>query len=88
MRLHREAGHQMGVVLALMQIGYIHICAGEAEQAAYWFTRCADVCRDSGNAWYHGYAQWGLAVADAAARRSRRRPPPGVLGAAHHPLHG
>ena len=63
LRLHREAGHHMGEVLALTQIGYIHICAGEAEQAACWFTRCADLCRDSGNAWYLGYAQWGLAVA-------------------------
>ena len=36
--------------------------AGEAEQAADWYTTCADVCQDSGNAWYHAYARWGLAV--------------------------
>ena len=48
--------------MALMQIGYIHLCAGEAEPAADWFTRCAAVCADSGNAWYHAYTQWGLAV--------------------------
>ena len=62
LRLQREAGHHMGEVMALMQIGYIHVCAGEAEQAACWFTRCADMCQDSGNVWYHAYSQWGLAV--------------------------
>jgi non-specific serine/threonine protein kinase len=62
LRLHREAGHQVGEVLALMQIGYIHLCAGEAEPAACWFTRCASLCQDSGNIWYYAYAQWGLAV--------------------------
>jgi len=62
LRLQREAGDQTGVVMALMQIGYIHLCAGEAEPAADWFTRCAAVCADSGNAWYHAYTQWGLAV--------------------------
>ena len=60
--LHREAGDRMGVVLALMQIGYIHLCAGETEPAADWFVRCASVCAGSGNVWYHAYAQWGLAV--------------------------
>ena len=62
LQLHREAGDHLGVVLALMQIGYIHMCAGEAEPAACWFTRCAAACQDSGNVWYHAYAQWGLAV--------------------------
>ena len=62
LRLQREVGHHMGEVMALMQIGYIHVCAGEAEQAACWFTRCADLCQDSGNVWYHAYSQWGLAV--------------------------
>ena len=62
LRLHREAGDHLGVVLALMQIGYIHMSAGEAESAACWFTRCAAACQDSGNVWYHAYAQWGLAV--------------------------
>ena len=60
--LHREAGDRIGLVLALMQIGYIHLCAGEAEPAADWFVRCASVCVGSGNVWYHAYAQWGLAV--------------------------
>jgi non-specific serine/threonine protein kinase len=62
LRLHRAAGDHIGVVMALMQIGYIHLCAGEAEPAACWFTRCGAACQDSGNVWYHAYAQWGLAV--------------------------
>jgi predicted ATPase/DNA-binding NarL/FixJ family response regulator len=62
LRLHREAGDHVGVVMALMQIGYIHLCAGEAEPAADWFAQCADVCASSGNVWYHAYTQWGLAV--------------------------
>ena len=62
LQLHREAGDHLGVVLALTQIGYIHMCAGEAKPAACWFTRCAAACQDSGNVWYHAYAQWGLAV--------------------------
>ena len=88
LRLHREAGDHMGVVLALMQIGYIHLCAGEAEPAADWFVRCASVCVGSGNVWYHAYAQWGLAVVavlrgdhEDAARLGLRR-------AARHPRHG
>ena len=62
LRLHREAGDHVGVVMALMQIGYIHLCAGEAEPAADWFAQCAAVCASSGNVWYHAYSQWGLAV--------------------------
>jgi len=62
LRLHREAGHQIGVVLALMQIGYIHLCAGEAQSASDWFSECAGMCESSGNVWYHAYAQWGLTV--------------------------
>jgi predicted ATPase/DNA-binding NarL/FixJ family response regulator len=63
LRLHREAGNPIGVVLALMQIGYIHMCAGEAGSAAHWFRECARTCESSGNVWYHSYAQWGLGVA-------------------------
>jgi predicted ATPase/DNA-binding CsgD family transcriptional regulator len=62
LRLHRAAGDRRGVMLALMQIGYIHLCAGEADPAADWFARCAAVCAGSDNVWYHAYAQWGLAV--------------------------
>jgi len=62
LRLHHEAGDHRGVVMALMQIGYIHLCAGETEPAADWFTRCAAACTASGNAWYHAYTRWGLAV--------------------------
>ena len=63
LRLHREADNPMGVVLALMQIGYIHMCAGEGESAARWFSECARACESSGNVWYHAYVQWGLGVA-------------------------
>jgi len=63
LRLHRESADQVGEVLALMQIGYIHLCADERRQAADWFGECARVCEDSDNAWYHAYAQWGLGVA-------------------------
>jgi len=63
LRLHREAANPMGVVLALMQIGYIHMCAGEAGSAAHWFGECARNCESSGNVWYHAYARWGLGVA-------------------------
>ncbi len=63
LRLHREASNPLGVALALMQIGYIHMCAGEAEAAAHWFRECARACESSDNVWYHGYAQWGLGVA-------------------------
>jgi predicted ATPase/DNA-binding CsgD family transcriptional regulator len=63
LRLHRESADRVGEVLALMQIGYIHLCAGEAEQAADWFGECARACESSGNVWYHAYAQWGLGVA-------------------------
>jgi non-specific serine/threonine protein kinase len=51
------------VVLALMQIGFIHLCSEEARAAAGWFGRCARACESSGNTWYRAYAQWGLGVA-------------------------
>jgi len=63
LRLHQESSDQVGEVLALMQIGYIHLCADEPRQAADWFGECARVCETSDNAWYHAYAQWGLGVA-------------------------
>ena len=62
LRLHGEAGRQTGVELALMQVGYIHLGAGEAQPASDWFSECASVCESSGNAWYHAYAQWGLGI--------------------------
>lgn len=63
LRLHRETGNPKGVVLALMQIGYIHLCAGEADPAARWFRECACACESNGSVWYHTYAQWGLGMA-------------------------
>jgi DNA-binding CsgD family transcriptional regulator len=62
LRLHAQAGEQAGVVLALMQIGYIHMCAGEVQPAAQWFGECARVARASGNPWYQAYARWGLGM--------------------------
>jgi len=61
--LHQRSGDQVGVVLAQMQIGFIHLCAGEAPSAADWFGECARTCQSSGNTWYHAYARWGLGVA-------------------------
>jgi predicted ATPase/DNA-binding CsgD family transcriptional regulator len=63
LRLHRQSADQIGVVLALAQIGFIHLCAGEAAAAAEWWGECARVSEASGNAWYLAYSQWGLGVA-------------------------
>ena len=63
LRLHRQSADQIGVVLALAQIGFIHLCAGEAAAAAEWWGECARVSKASGNAWYQAYSQWGLGVA-------------------------
>jgi DNA-binding CsgD family transcriptional regulator len=75
LRLHRQSADQTGMVLALAQIGFIHLCGGEAAAAAEWWGECARVSEASGNAWYHAYSQWGLGVAallradhDSAAR--------------------
>jgi predicted ATPase/DNA-binding CsgD family transcriptional regulator len=63
LRLHRQSADQIGVVLALAQIGFIHVCAGEATATADWWGECARVSEVSGNAWYQAYSQWGLGVA-------------------------
>lgn len=75
LRLHRQSADQIGMVLALAQIGFIHLCAGDAVATARWWGECARVSEASGDAWYYAYAQWGLGVAallsadhDAAAR--------------------
>ena len=75
LRLHQQSADQIGVVLALAQIGFIYLCAGEAPAAAGWWDECARVSEASGNAWYQAYSQWGLGVAallradhDGAAR--------------------
>src|SRR5690349_2706693 len=75
LRLHQQSADQIGVVLALAQIGFIYLCAGEAPAAAGWWHECARVSEASGNAWYQAYSQWGLGVAawlradhDGAAR--------------------
>jgi non-specific serine/threonine protein kinase len=63
LRLHREADDQIGVALLLTGIGYMHLFSGEPHLAAERFGECASVCENSGNVWYHTYAQWGLAAA-------------------------
>ena len=63
LRLHRDAGDQIGVAQALMAMGYMHLFSGEPQPAAERFGECASVCESSGNVWYHTYAQWGLATA-------------------------
>ena len=63
LRLHQRSDDQVGVVLALAQIAFIHMCAAEAPATAQWWGECARVAQASGNVWYHGYAQWGLAIA-------------------------
>ena len=75
LRLHQQSADQIGVVLALAQIAFIHLCAGEAPAAGDWWGECARVSEASGNTWYHAYSQWGLGVAallradhDAAAQ--------------------
>ncbi|MGE5292162.1 MAG: ATP-binding protein, partial [Micromonosporaceae bacterium] len=62
LRLHREAGDQIGAAQALMATGYMHLYSGEPRAAADRFAECARVCHSSGNVWYHTYAQWGLAA--------------------------
>jgi non-specific serine/threonine protein kinase len=59
----RQSADQIAVALALTQLGYIDLSAGEWHEAARRFGECAHVCQASGNVWYHGVAQWGLAMA-------------------------
>ena len=63
LRLHRKNADQLGVALALMRIGFMHLCAGEAREASDRFSECARVSGSSDNVWHHTHAQWGLAVA-------------------------
>ena len=41
LRLHRKNADQLGVALALMRIGFMHLCAGEAREASDRFSECA-----------------------------------------------
>ena len=61
--LARQSADQIGVVLGLTQLGFIDLCAGELHVAANRFGECARLAASSGNVWYQGHAQWGLAVA-------------------------
>ena len=60
--LHRQSADQVGVVLALAQLGFIHLCAGELEAAADRYSECARLAEGCGNAWYEKYGRWGLGV--------------------------
>jgi predicted ATPase/DNA-binding NarL/FixJ family response regulator len=63
LRLHREAADPVGVVLALLFDGFIHLCSGEPQEAADRFGECARLGESSGNIWSLTHARWGLAVA-------------------------
>ena len=63
LQLHRKNADQLGVALALMRIGFMHLCAGEAREASDRFSECARVSESSDNVWHRTHAQWGLAVA-------------------------
>jgi predicted ATPase/DNA-binding NarL/FixJ family response regulator len=58
-----QSADQIGVVLGLTQLGFIDLRAGELRLAANRFSECARLAAGSGNVWYQGHAQWGLAVA-------------------------
>jgi predicted ATPase/DNA-binding CsgD family transcriptional regulator len=64
LKLHRESGDQIGVALALAQIGLTHQHAGEAQAAADRWGESVRVCEASGNVWYQANSQWGLGVAE------------------------
>ena len=61
--LARRSADQTGVVLALTQLGFIDLCSGQLRAAADRFSECSRLAGSSGNVWYQGHAQWGLAVA-------------------------
>jgi DNA-binding CsgD family transcriptional regulator len=61
--LARQSADQVGVVLGLTQLGFIDLCAGELRKAADRFSECARLAASSGNVWYQGHAQCGLAMA-------------------------
>jgi predicted ATPase/DNA-binding CsgD family transcriptional regulator len=60
--LHRQSADQVGVVLALAQLGFIQLCAGELEAAADRYSECARLAEGSRNTWYGKYGRWGLGV--------------------------
>jgi predicted ATPase/DNA-binding CsgD family transcriptional regulator len=61
--LSQQSADQIGVVLALTQLGFIDLCSEKPRAAADRFRECARLAASSGNVWYQGQAQWGLAVA-------------------------
>jgi hypothetical protein len=87
LRRHRESADRVGEVLALMQIGYIHLCADEPEQAAGWFGECARV-REQRQRVVSGLRAVGAGRGGVAECRSRPRGHAGGHGAAHPAAHG
>jgi non-specific serine/threonine protein kinase len=63
LRLHREAADPVGVVLALLFDGVIHLRSGELQEATDRFRECVRLGESSGNIWCQTHAQWCLAVA-------------------------
>ena len=73
---HEEIGNQIGVALALAQIGFIRLCSGEPRLAADRSTReCARVSESSGNVWYQTLCAVGGRRGDVDARRSMAAQP-------------
>jgi DNA-binding CsgD family transcriptional regulator len=58
--LHRQSADQTGMVLALAQLGFIHLGSGELEVAAIRYGECGRLAARCGNLWYQRYAWWGL----------------------------
>jgi len=61
--LHRRSADKAGVVLALAQLGFIHLCSGDLGAAVGRYGECGRLAQSSGNLWYEKYARWGLGVA-------------------------
>jgi predicted ATPase/DNA-binding NarL/FixJ family response regulator len=62
LRMHQQSGDQIGTVLALSQMGYMHLCSGQLRAATDRYSECARLAGSGGNVWYETYARWGLGV--------------------------
>jgi predicted ATPase/DNA-binding CsgD family transcriptional regulator len=63
LRLHRQCADPIGIVMALLFDGLIHLCSGEPAAAVDRFEECIRLAETSGDRWSLTHAQWGLAVA-------------------------
>jgi len=63
LRLHRQCADPVGIVMALLFDGFIHLCSGEPAEAVDRSGECMRLAETSGDRWSQTYAQWGLAVA-------------------------